>query len=477
MANEIMKEIKTRIALRTGDYAYWTTGAGKDIELLKGEVCICTIAVTDNQAQTAPTVLFKVCDVAGKKFADLKWTSALAADVYEWAKTANLYIETDGAGNAITSVSWDATLNGNKGGLKFTKGETFATKGELDDLREGLEADTNTTYNFSIPVDGEDKGKLLVEKKEIGETTWTKVDAYDFVTPDELDETLKGYYTKEEADKKFVTGLAEGSTNGTVKAVINGVPGDDINVHGLESAAYVTVDSLNATAKEYADAVLGTAADEAGAQTVHGANKLAAAAKARIDAFIDGTAEAESAIDTLVEIQQYMTSDTQAFTALSERVTDIENGTTVTTAGDLTAALEEEIKGYTVDNAEKFGNQLPAYYATKASVDAIPGAIDAKITAYDTSKNFGDIITHNVAEFATSTENGAKELAQGVKDVVDANKETWDKADTALQNIEVGTGLTVTNKVTGEGEEAVTDPTTKVINIDEEVIFVLDCNY
>ena len=41
-----------------------------------------------------------------------------------------------------------------------------------------------------------------------------------------------------------------------------------------------------------AAAVLGTDADDAGAQTVHGANKLAAAAKARIDGFLDGVDDA-----------------------------------------------------------------------------------------------------------------------------------------------------------------------------------------
>ena len=83
---ENIKEIKTRVALRTGDYAYWTTGAGKDIALYKGEVCICTVAKADNQATNAPTVLFKVADENGKKFGQLDWVSGLAADVYAWAK-------------------------------------------------------------------------------------------------------------------------------------------------------------------------------------------------------------------------------------------------------------------------------------------------------------------------------------------------------------------------------------------------------
>ncbi len=210
--------------------------------------------------------------------------------------------------------------------------------------------------------------------------------------------------------------IATGSANGTIS-----VDGEDVAVQGLGDAAYTTVEALNATAKGYADAVLGTTEDEAGAQTVHGANKLAAAAKARIDAFIDGTAEAESAIDTLVEIQQYMTSDTQAFTTLSGKVTDIENGTTATTAGDLTAALEAEIKGYTVANAEKLGGQLPAYYATADSVTEITkdnGTIDTKIKAV--TDTFGDIVTHNAAEFATNAENGAKALADANKLAIDA---------------------------------------------------------
>jgi hypothetical protein len=186
------KEIKTRIALRTGDYAYWTTGAGKDIELYKGEVCICTIAQADNQATNAPTVLFKVANANGQKFADLNWVSGLAADVYEWAKKNEVKVV--GEGNAVT----DAYIK--DGYLELNKGETFATKGELEELRGGLEADTNTTYQFSIPTEGDDKGKLLVEKKEVGETTWTKVNAYDFVTPDELTAILGDYYTKGEVD-------------------------------------------------------------------------------------------------------------------------------------------------------------------------------------------------------------------------------------------------------------------------------------
>ena len=222
MANEKFNTINTRIALRTGDYAYWTTGAGKDIELIRGEVCVCTVAAADNQATTAPTVLFKVCDTTGKKFADLKWTSALAADVYEWAKEAALYhtteavTTTDGTktyvGNALTKVEWDATLNNGKGGLKFTKEVQFATKAELDaaiaafggDLSNIV--DTDTRYNFSTEGD-----KLVVKKtlytNNVAGTEET-VGTYEFLTADEARDIADGLIGKANITIKGNNGLA-----------------------------------------------------------------------------------------------------------------------------------------------------------------------------------------------------------------------------------------------------------------------------
>jgi hypothetical protein len=109
MANEILKQLKTKIALKQNTYSYWTEGAGKDYIPLYGEVCFCEITTKDQGAQNAPTVLFKVgtaklnedgsyVEGTAKKFAELKWASALAADVYDWAKLsgANVFAK-DGA--------------------------------------------------------------------------------------------------------------------------------------------------------------------------------------------------------------------------------------------------------------------------------------------------------------------------------------------------------------------------------------------
>lgn len=276
MANEIFKELKTRIALKYNTYEYWTTGEGKDYAPLKGEVCFCAIESKDQGAQTAPTVLFKVGVDGQTKFSALKWASALAADVYDWAKVAGVNVFTkDGVGNVVSGIEYDATLNSGKGGFKFTTASVATAEG-LEDLQKTVAAidktitDNSAAWNkyedtrYSFSTDGD---KLVVKK-----TLYTNgvagteeaVGTYEFLTAGEVAETLKGYYTKNEADTKYVTGLAEGATNGTIKAVVNGVSGADVKVHGLQDAAYATVESLNATAKDYADAVerkLPTSAD------------------------------------------------------------------------------------------------------------------------------------------------------------------------------------------------------------------------
>ena len=94
MAEQILK---TRIKLLVRTYDEWNN-AHKDDILYKGEVGFCIIepvgqpGTNNNAAQTAPTVLFKVGTYDGvnestkKKFSELKWASALAADVHQWAK-------------------------------------------------------------------------------------------------------------------------------------------------------------------------------------------------------------------------------------------------------------------------------------------------------------------------------------------------------------------------------------------------------
>lgn len=84
MAN---KTLKTRIKLKYDTLANWQ-GEGASVVLLKGEIGICEVPTGGSLEQvTPPAILFKVGDGV-KTFAQLPWASALAADVYAWAKAA-----------------------------------------------------------------------------------------------------------------------------------------------------------------------------------------------------------------------------------------------------------------------------------------------------------------------------------------------------------------------------------------------------
>lgn len=108
---EILKELKTKIALKSNTYEYWT-GEGATYVPLKGEVCICELSSDNTVVQTnPPTILFKVGTYDGtneatkRTFAQLNWASALAADVYSWAKAETVILE----GETLTFKNADGT--------------------------------------------------------------------------------------------------------------------------------------------------------------------------------------------------------------------------------------------------------------------------------------------------------------------------------------------------------------------------------
>ena len=113
---ETTNNILTRIALKIDTYENWTNisapGQGGNLVLKRGEIGLCEIPSGNLEATTAPTVLFKVGD-GTNIFKDLKWASALAADVYAWAKAKTVsrngkILEfKDDKGAVIDSVTFD----------------------------------------------------------------------------------------------------------------------------------------------------------------------------------------------------------------------------------------------------------------------------------------------------------------------------------------------------------------------------------
>jgi len=141
--------LNTKIALLYKSYSQWDAIKSTYIPL-KGEVCICEVPASTSAVAQEPCVLFKVGD-GTKSFGELQWTSALAADVYNWAKKANLDF---GDLNAAFLEKLDERI---------------------------AEKSSNTEYQMT----GEN-GVWKLQKREIGSETWTDVSTVDvaaYVSP------------------------------------------------------------------------------------------------------------------------------------------------------------------------------------------------------------------------------------------------------------------------------------------------------
>ena len=139
------KTLNTRILLKYDSYANWT----KNNPVLKaGEMAIATVAnIEANKAtgfQNLPNVVLKVGD-GTSHYNDLKFVSALAADVYEWAKAAS---KPEYAYTEITGL-------------------------EAELARVSAAADTDTQYNL-VATDAANY-KFELRSKEKSAVEWTKV--------------------------------------------------------------------------------------------------------------------------------------------------------------------------------------------------------------------------------------------------------------------------------------------------------------
>lgn len=215
----IEKILNTRIQLRYGNLSEWTNGPfnGNDSSkwLKAGELAIVTLAPNK---ETEPTntanqhpLLFKV-GTGAHKFDDLPWASALAADVYAWAKKPtldaadlpeipglqlNISVKVEGNGNAVTDATWDASTKT----LTLTKGETFLKASEFVDTTYSagtkLELD-GTTFNHeatnradTTSAGNAEFGKTIevvdsVSSDETGHITAINVKTITLPTPEEV---------------------------------------------------------------------------------------------------------------------------------------------------------------------------------------------------------------------------------------------------------------------------------------------------
>ena len=482
-----MPELKTRIQLKYDTLANWNAST---FILKKGEVAIATIE-TDDPAQThLQPIMFKVGD-GTKTFSQLGWVSAKAADVYSWAKKSEAqfteWVKTLITVDDINLTDYYKKTEVNE--LLKTNSETDQKHAD-DAIKTAIESldvtDTAVTGKYVSAVSEVD-GKIEVSREDLPVYTLASGTANGTVAFNGADVAVTGlgsaaytntnaYATAAQGEKadSAVESVASGTTNGTIK-----VDGTDVAVTGLGSAAYTeasayataaqgakadsavqkvtvlgkelsnggsvsadeakTALGLKSAAYEEASAfdaagsaaaVLGTAADEATANTVYGVKAAAAKAQADIDAFFAAADKGEAALDTLKEIQDFLNSDSGTVQKLvtdvagnKAAIEDIVDGTTVVAkatnadtaaeASGLNAAGVAAVKAVKVDNATN---------ADKAAdADKLGGAAAADYLKKADAPGYDDILTKTAAEAGYQPKGSYATAEQGAK------------ADTAVQ--------------------------------------------
>lgn len=194
MATE--KILNTRVILKNDTLANFNNST---FIPKKGEMLLAEVTTAQNNGQVVPTYLIKVGD-GENKFADLKYAAAQAADVYAWAKQANLPIEKEGTGNVVSNIEWDAE---NKK-IKFSTASVATAEG-LADIQSRVAAiengyatdkdleDAVSTLNASIA------GKVATSDFETFKTSNTSAIADAKKAGTDANSALEAYKTSNDA--------------------------------------------------------------------------------------------------------------------------------------------------------------------------------------------------------------------------------------------------------------------------------------
>ena len=196
------KTLNTRIQLKYDTLANWQSeaeaGKGALLILKKGELGIVEVPTGSTAEQTTPpAILFKVGDGI-KKFKELPWTSALAADVYAWAKKANpdvadfTAVINKAREGLISADSVVKSIEGMKGDVNL------ATKGHLSKSLDNATKTITISTNFSSEQEAAIDSGVTADKVQ-------KYDGYDArITAakkagDDAASALTAYETKNDA--------------------------------------------------------------------------------------------------------------------------------------------------------------------------------------------------------------------------------------------------------------------------------------
>ena len=402
--------LNTKIKLRYDTLANWqdltVEGKGGNLILLKGEVAFCEVpsaSVANNTvdansvstvngvtANNMPTIIFKVGDGV-HAFKDLNWGSALAADVYAWAKAAN---KPGYTASEITIADAD-------GNTEATNVEAALTEiyGLIDALQGGEGAYSLTSLKNAIDLLNDDSSTEGSVAYAVAQEA-SRIDAITG-TPD-ANMTLQGEIDAVETDVATLNGDANTSgsvayavaqeasridaVTGTpdsgktlqaeiddVETAITTLNGDNTTTGSVAKSIKDAIDGLNLSTTYAGKAYEGKVDTLIDTDTGKSVRTISAEEVAKI------VANAPASYDTLKEIADWIQSDQTGAAKMANDIT----------------ALQTKTELGTYDN-----NGTPTQYATvKAYVEAVTGDIDDDVDALDTRLTTaeGDIDTLETA--------------------------------------------------------------------------------
>lgn len=277
------KILSTRIQLKYDSYEKWTSEAGAAVVLKAGEIGICAIpsgSSAVNGDNTRPQILFKVGD-GTSAFSALPWASAKAADVYDWAKQANLPVTKEGTGNVVASIAWDEATKG----IKFTTASVATSEG-LGQVQTDL---TNLTSKVNAMYTNEQIDTAVADAKKAGTDAAAALDTYK--TANDAAVALKADQSALEAEIARAQ-AAEKANADAIALLTNGV--DQDKVDGVKDLIdYVEEHGTEVTGMKEATAAAKQAADDA--QASADANAEAIAKIANGDTKVTNAANADNA--------------------------------------------------------------------------------------------------------------------------------------------------------------------------------------
>lgn len=468
MAN---KTFSTRIKNKIDTYANWID---KDPVLLEGEIAVVVIPADTGKVQGEPVTLFKVGD-GTKKFSQLDFTGAKAADVYGWAKAATkpTYSATEITGleayigEKIQDTDTQYKLEADaEDGHKFylyskAKGdETFGTTPvSTITIPETVYTLVTGTANGTVKFNGTD-----VAVKGIGSAAYTDSDAYDA--------SGSAQAAQDNANKHTDDKIGEMGSFETVAAMVadakkagtdaQSTANSKVTMAEVEAKGYATKTEAQGYADAKDDAIVEaqSAADTA-QEGVNGlttrvsaiegdylktADKTALQTaidteKGRMDAFLASAEVGDAAIDTLKELQDYITEHGEAAATLTTKVGNLE--TTVGKTGDGTNPATGLVKSV-ADNAS-------AIAAEQTRAEGVEGNLQSAINTLN----------------GANTVNGS--VAKTVKDAVDAAQATLQgNIDKKVDKVE-GKGLSTNDYTTDEKTKLEGIATGAQVNVIETV--------